>query len=195
MPIVDGRTLEAAGGAERARGQAANAADPWRRLALDGRGGSAERLRPSCVNADWAFTTSSMRMGVLSRWRTRPIPSATTRGAEQMRSLSASKSSTEAWPLRCRSGIGPGRCDRAGPEGARWRSRMLSSHRSPNSRINFHRPTAFPKVTPGGTDTFKPADLVKFRGHLEHLHVSDRKVDCCGQIVAHLRRHWGLNGT
>jgi len=52
-----------------------------------------------------------------------------------------------------------------------------------------------PKVTPGGTDTFKPADLVKFRGHLEHLHVSDRKVDCCGQIVAHLRRHWGLDGT
>ena len=52
-----------------------------------------------------------------------------------------------------------------------------------------------PKLTPNGTDTFKPADLAKFRGHLEHLHVSDRKVDCCGQIIAHLRRHWGANGS
>ena len=48
-----------------------------------------------------------------------------------------------------------------------------------------------PRVVASGTDTFKPSDLARFKGHLEHLHVSDRKVDCCGQIVTHLGMHFG----
>lgn len=49
-----------------------------------------------------------------------------------------------------------------------------------------------PRICATGTDTFTPAELAQFRGHLEHLHVSPRKVDSGGFIMDHLRRHWNV---
>jgi N-acetyl-anhydromuramyl-L-alanine amidase AmpD len=47
-----------------------------------------------------------------------------------------------------------------------------------------------PAVVPGHTNTLAPSELAKYRGHLEHIHVSSRKIDCGGFVMDHLARHW-----
>ena len=44
-----------------------------------------------------------------------------------------------------------------------------------------------PRVCATGHTVMKPAALASFRGHLEHVHVSAKKIDCSGLVMAKLR--------
>lgn len=44
-----------------------------------------------------------------------------------------------------------------------------------------------PRVCATGHTVMKPAELAKFSAHAEHIHISPRKIDCGGLVMAKLR--------